>query len=82
MASRLTVSCAVSMRREPSGGHAELEPGVAVRPQDEGRAQAHHMERRRHEVGQAEQVVLVAADAVHQHQQPGLRHPGRGWTMQ
>jgi hypothetical protein len=64
------------------GFDAEFEPGVAARPQLERPAQAQHVPRRRHEVGQAEQVVLVAAHAVHQHQQPGFGGFDRRRTVQ
>ena len=51
----------------------KVKPGVRARPHAVRRAQAQHMKALRNLRRQAEQVLLVAAHAVHQHQQPGPR---------
>ena len=56
------------------GLDGEIKPCECARPHAERRAQAEHMERFGNLRRQAIQVVLVAAHAVHQHEQPGMAH--------
>ena len=52
--------------------HRELKPGISALPHGKRCTQADHMKLRRHKRCQAKQILLIAAHAVHEHQQPGL----------